>query len=159
MINEQTVRAGVVTTALSLLGTPYRWDGKDVSRDGGLDCSGFAELCLRSVGIALPEYSSDTLWRSLPALNQSPAPGDLAFYGDGSRVHHVVLVLAPGGSAIIGASGGGPPKEGEGADEYGVRMAAAQAGVRIEDWRHGGARYREDFVGFRRLPWERCKTP
>src|SRR5690242_15221899 len=142
---ERAVRCAVVLFGLELMQTPYRWNGKDIVRDYGLDCSGFVELCLAAAGIVLPERNSDGLWRTLPALDPPAAAGDLAFYGDSTGAHHVVIVLGPGGSAIIGANGGGPPLDGETPDAYSARMANLQAGVRIEDWRHGGARYRKDF--------------
>lgn len=155
---EDVIRAAVITAALSLLKTPYRWDGKDPVRDSGLDCSGFAQACLRAGGIVMPEENADSLWRSLPILGNGEAPraGDLAFYGATGHARHVVILLGTDGTAVIGANGGGPPADGETPDAYAARMAHLQAGVRIEDWRHGGARYRADFLGYRRLPWERA---
>ena len=88
------------------LGTPYVWGGDDPS---GLDCSGYAIECLRSVG-AFPrsgDTTADGLMRRLaPVGADDVRPCDLVFFLNGSgRATHVGIILDPP-HLYIGAEGG-----------------------------------------------------
>lgn len=153
-MNEDVVRGAVVLAALRDLGTPYVWGGNDPIVDGGLDCSGAVLRWLRVGGVDLRDQTADELRLTLSSRERGEVEvGDLAFYG-GGKATHVVLVIAPEGRAIVGANGGGAPREGESTEarEYRERMAACGARVRIEDQRLGGAWYRRDLLGFGRIP-------
>src|ERR1043165_1160682 len=52
VVSAASPTAGAIQTALSLLGTPYRFGGE--SPDTGFDCSGFVGYVLRQHSIALP---------------------------------------------------------------------------------------------------------
>lgn len=81
--------------ALSHLGIPYVWGGKNPLV--GLDCSGLVHCILSSVGMG-PESptSADAMyryWLTKGAEKNEPQLGALAFYGTESHVHHVAFCL------------------------------------------------------------------
>ncbi len=94
---EPLFRLQVVKTALSFLGTPYRWGGKTPL---GIDCSG---LCSLSYWLCGRMIFRDVHIPLLPPLHAIPLedakPGDLLFFpghmalylGDGKFVHSTAL--------------------------------------------------------------------
>jgi len=86
----------VLTRALALLGTPYRWGG--TSPDSGFDCSGLVGYVFRNaLGIELPRVSremaqSGELISDRAKLNE----GDLVFFGKRGQVDHVGIYLGEG---------------------------------------------------------------
>lgn len=95
----------VVETALSAMGTPYRWGGTD---DDGYDCSGLIQYAYGEHGILLPRTSRDQarlgvlIGKDVAALR----PGDiLGFSSTGSGVTHVGLYVG-NGDFIHSASSG-----------------------------------------------------
>src|ERR1700759_848143 len=50
-----TAGAQVISIAEKYLGVPYKWGGTNPAT--GLDCSGFAQLVYKQVGISLPRTS------------------------------------------------------------------------------------------------------
>ena len=75
---EEELRAGAVRSALSRLGTPYRWGGKSAA---GIDCSGLAFMSWMENGLLiwrdasiLPDYPL------LPVDRSRLQPGDLVFF-------------------------------------------------------------------------------
>jgi cell wall-associated NlpC family hydrolase len=82
-----------VSTAYSLLGTPYVWAGS--TPDSGFGCSGFTAYVWGKAGRSLPHSAAaqGAMVRRLP-LSQL-LPGDLVFYGFG-YVHHVALYVGNG---------------------------------------------------------------
>lgn len=93
--------------ALSFLGTPYRWGGENPI--SGVDCSGFVQEVLRSVGMDPPgDQTAQSLYnhfesRATPNVYQA---GSLAFYGKSVReIIHVAFLIDP--YRVIEAGGGG----------------------------------------------------
>ncbi|MBU8975142.1 MULTISPECIES: C40 family peptidase [unclassified Lysobacter] len=86
----------VLTRAMALLGTPYRWGGSDP--DKGFDCSGLVGYVFRNaLGIELPRVSremakSGELIADRAKLNE----GDLVFFGRRGRVDHVGIYVGEG---------------------------------------------------------------
>lgn len=94
--------------ALQLVGTPYRWGGS--SPMGGMDCSGFVQELLASVGLdPVGDQTAQGLFDFFDQngeRNPKPGVGVLAFYGESvSKVIHVALLLDP--YRLIEAGGGG----------------------------------------------------
>ncbi|UXZ53646.1 C40 family peptidase [Halomonas sp. 7T] len=97
-------RALILSHAQQAIGTPYRFGG---SSPDGLDCSGLVEMTYRAAGIRVPR-TADAQFRALPQVN-APRPGDLLFFGDGSKATHVgiyggnrQMIHAPGsGRAVV----------------------------------------------------------
>lgn len=98
--------AGVVETALAVMGTPYRWGGS--SREG-FDCSGLIQYAYRQHGISLPRSSDAQARTGTPVTRDVArlAPGDvLAFSAvPGGQVTHVGMYVGEG-KFIHSASGG-----------------------------------------------------
>jgi len=94
--------------AISLLGTPYVWGGEDPT--GGMDCSGFVQELLRSVGIdPKGDQTSGGLYRHFLTkgdLIGEPIMGSLLFYGKNEySITHIAMGI--GSNRIIEAAGGG----------------------------------------------------
>ena len=81
--------SGIVSTAESLVGSPYKWGG---TTPAGFDCSGFLNYVYQKAGISLPRTSNDIYKAGTPVSN--PSPGDVVFfenaygnYGSGYATH------------------------------------------------------------------------
>jgi len=98
----------LVDYGLKFLGTPYRWGGNSVLT--GLDCSGFVQEVLASVGKdPRGDQTAQGLFNKLlTKTNYSPKnPGrnDLLFFGsDSSCITHVAIALGP--TQMLEAGGG-----------------------------------------------------
>jgi cell wall-associated NlpC family hydrolase len=96
------VAAGdVVASALSLIGTPYVYGGKDP--DGGFDCSGLVSFVYNMAGYtaALPRSSQELFDLHLNAIGQKDIKaGDLLFFRIGKarkgHVNHVAIYVGNG---------------------------------------------------------------
>jgi cell wall-associated NlpC family hydrolase len=93
-------KAEPLVLALSLVGTPYRFGGKDPKR--GLDCSGFVRYVYKhGADIDLPHNAQAISEDGVPVTKDELQPGDLVFFktlrqsfshvgiyaGDGKFVH------------------------------------------------------------------------
>jgi hypothetical protein len=111
MINDQAqlFLKEIEKVALSLLGTPYRWGG--ATPMGGVDCSGFALILLKSVGIVkwaddmTADYMDDFLIELGGEVAAEPVAGSFIFYGSTHQAKHVMYCL--NNYQCIGAQGGG----------------------------------------------------
>ncbi len=87
----------VMKSAMSLLGTPYRWGG---SGPDGFDCSGLVSYVFRNtLGIELPRVSREMAAKSDAQLirdRDELSPGDLVFFGMRGRVNHVGIYVGSG---------------------------------------------------------------
>ena len=95
--------AAVLSTAASLVGTPYRYGG---AAPGGFDCSGFTSYVFGQHGIGL-QRTADAQMRStrhVPA--DQAAPGDLVFFTSGGRAYHAAIYAGDGRIFDAGRSGG-----------------------------------------------------
>lgn len=104
---EQTL--GVANKiAMSMLGVRYKWGGNTPA--GGLDCSGFALIIAKSMGLVgwaadmTASGLKDELVDAGGALSKTPGWGKFIFYGLG-RIVHVAWFI--NGWQVIGAQGGG----------------------------------------------------
>ncbi|WP_425339126.1 C40 family peptidase [Onishia taeanensis] len=90
----------VLDQARDALGTPYRWGGASTN---GLDCSGLVLVSYRAAGLQVPRTADDQ-YRALPPI-EAARPGDLLFFGRGSRASHVGIYA--GNGQMIHAPGRG----------------------------------------------------
>lgn len=87
--------------ARAMLGKPYllgaKWDLRDMTPTGPIDCSGFVCAVVFKAGTTLPEgsYNQVKVCTKLPASQQQKPPVlSLGFYAhDGVNVDHVVIVF------------------------------------------------------------------
>lgn len=93
-------RGQMVADARRFIGVPYLWGGCTAL---GIDCSGFAQLLHRLVGVILPR-DADMQFDAGRPVDPPFHPGDLLFFGEGDRrkITHVGMSL--GGWRIIHSS-------------------------------------------------------
>jgi len=96
-------RTSLVQDAMRMIGIPYLWGG---ASGNGIDCSGFARLLHRWIGIEIPrdaDMQSDAAKRVEPPFEI----GDLLFFGEGDTDRHVTHVgISLGGWKMIHSSRG-----------------------------------------------------
>jgi cell wall-associated NlpC family hydrolase len=84
------VAEGVVSTAMHLLGTPYRNGGADPD---GFDCSGFVQYVFAQQGVFVPR-TVEELARSGMHVDRDLHAGDLVFFHTSGRgPTHVGIAL------------------------------------------------------------------
>jgi len=81
--------SSVVSIAMSLRGTPYRYGGASRS---GFDCSGFTQYVYRQAGKRIPRTASAQAAAAYRVSN--PRPGDLMFWGN--PAYHAGIYLGNG---------------------------------------------------------------
>ena len=99
------VRVSLVQYATQFVGNPYVWGGTSLTR--GADCSGFVLSVFANYGISLPHSSGAQAGCGTKISASEAQPGDLFFYGNGSRINHVAIYI--GNGQVVHASS---PKSG-----------------------------------------------
>jgi cell wall-associated NlpC family hydrolase len=85
-----SLKHSMVQTANQYLGSPYSYGGMDPKK--GFDCSGFVCTVAKKNKITLPR-SSSLMAKSAPHIPWKKATsGDLVFFGDNGRIHHVGII-------------------------------------------------------------------
>ncbi|MFT4022537.1 MAG: C40 family peptidase [Flavihumibacter sp.] len=81
----------VTHQAFEYLNTPYLWGGRSFS---GIDCSGFAQMVFRQLGIQLRRDAWMQAAEGIPVASlQDARCGDLAFFDEAGQVTHVGILL------------------------------------------------------------------
>ena len=94
-VANASARQNLVNYALQFVGGKYRTGGNDPHT--GADCSGFVKYVMQhGAGISMnrSSVSQSTQGRQISA--EEMQPGDLIFYGDGSRINHVAMYIGDG---------------------------------------------------------------
>lgn len=94
------VRMQLVQYALQFVGNRYVWGGTSLTN--GVDCSGFTMQVYAHFGIGLPHHSGSQPGYGTRISAGAARPGDLFFYGSGSRIGHVGIYI--GNGQIVHAS-------------------------------------------------------
>ena len=102
---ELDLRSGLVQTARSFIGIPYKWGGE--SQREGFDCSGLTMTVYQLNGLDLPRTSRQQWHTGAPVRRRELARGDLVFFATagGKRVSHVGIYV--GDNRFIHAPGRG----------------------------------------------------
>lgn len=88
-------RQELVNFALQFLGGRYRAGGNDPH--SGVDCSGFTSyVMLHGAGVSMNRSSGGQAQQGVAVSADQMRPGDLVFYGNGSRVNHVAMYIGNG---------------------------------------------------------------
>lgn len=92
---EDAARQNVVAFALQFLGCPYKDKGTNPTT--GFDCSGFTRYVFQNgIGIQLERSSTYQSKQGVQVSENEMKPGDLIFYGSGSRINHVAMYIGDG---------------------------------------------------------------
>ena len=94
----------VISTGLSLQGTPYSWGGGNIggpttgTNQGngtvGFDCSSFVQYAFARVGVMLPRTTNAQINCGTPIVPVTDAqPGDLLFFGNAQVPDHVGIYI------------------------------------------------------------------
>lgn len=89
------LRACLLQFATTYLQSPYLWGGRTPA---GIDCSGFAQIVYKSIGISLPrDASQQVACGTTVDFVEETEVGDLAFFeNENGNITHVGMVCAPG---------------------------------------------------------------
>lgn len=88
-------RQHLVEFALQFVGFPYRYGGSDPH--SGVDCSGFVRYVMQhGAGVSLSRSSGAQAGDGVAVSADQMRPGDLIFYGNGSRINHVAMYIGNG---------------------------------------------------------------
>ena len=94
-------RVALMKDARSMIGVPYLWGG---TSGNGIDCSGFARLLHRWIGIQIPR-DADMQHDAARTVEPPFAAGDLLFFGEGEASRNITHVgISLGGWNIIHSS-------------------------------------------------------
>jgi cell wall-associated NlpC family hydrolase len=93
----------MVSDAMRMIGVPYLWGG---TSGNGIDCSGFARLLHRWVGVDIPR-DADMQHAAAKPVEPPYQIGDLFFFGEGDSQRHITHVgVSLGGWTMIHSSRG-----------------------------------------------------
>ncbi len=88
-------RQELVAFALQFVGGRYRAGGNDPHT--GADCSGFTSyVMLHGAGVSIARSSASQSQQGVDVSADQMRPGDLIFYGNGSRINHVAMYIGNG---------------------------------------------------------------
>lgn len=95
------IRQNLVNYALQFVGGRYRAGGNDPHT--GVDCSGFVKYVMQNgAGVSMNRSSRAQATQGRQISADQMQPGDLIFYGSGSRINHVAMYI--GNGQIVHAS-------------------------------------------------------
>lgn len=94
-IANASARQNLVNYALQFVGGKYRTGGNDPHT--GADCSGFVRYVMQhGAGISMNRSSISQATQGRQISAEEMQPGDLVFYGEGSRINHVAMYIGDG---------------------------------------------------------------
>lgn len=88
-------RQTIIRTAITAVGTPYRWGGLSPK---GFDCSGLVVYAYKKLGIHVPRTAKAQFKNCTPVSRQNIQPADLVFFSVPRRrgVVHVGIYIGNG---------------------------------------------------------------
>ncbi len=112
-----------VTTALRMLGQPYRRGG---SAPGGFDCSGLVAYAGHEIGLGFPRTTHEQQYIGKPVARSALEPGDLVFMRLRGRQHHVGIMIDTSHFVHAPSSGGRVRVDSLDVNPYAKRLFAAR---------------------------------
>ena len=97
-VDKLDLRLSVVASAEKFIGLKYKWGGK--SPKSGFDCSGFTSYVMQENGVNVQGASHHQSKLGKRISKSKVAPGDLIFFGKGSKVSHVAIVKVNEGNSL-----------------------------------------------------------
>ena len=73
-------RQDLIRKAFEYYGGTYVWGGKQLTAEGGVDCSGYTMCLYKLFGVQLPEFSGAQAEVGMTVDEDTIRPGDLIFY-------------------------------------------------------------------------------
>lgn len=89
-VKNASLRRSIIASAEKFLGTKYVYGGK--TPKPGFDCSGFTSYVFQQNGVPVKGASHHQSKLGRKISKDKAAPGDLVFFGKGSKVSHVAIV-------------------------------------------------------------------
>lgn len=91
-------RQNLIRKAFEYYGGTYVWGGKELTAEGGVDCSGYTMCLYRMFGVTLPEFSGDQATVGVTVNEDTIRPGDLIFYVGRypGMIGHVAIYIGNG---------------------------------------------------------------
>lgn len=103
LLDSLKEKAEPLLYALSLVGTPYKFGGKDPEK--GVDCSGFVgHVYKKTAGIELPRSARQISQKGEDVEKEQLQPGDLVFFNTRKSPYSHVGIYAGDGKFIHSAS-------------------------------------------------------
>ncbi len=90
---QDSIGQQMVTYAKQFLGYPYVYGGASPS---GFDCSGFMNYIYKQFGYKINRGANAQMENGYKVSKDSLRPGDLVFFGSGSRASHVGMYIGNG---------------------------------------------------------------
>jgi cell wall-associated NlpC family hydrolase len=92
-----SLRSNIIKSAEKHIGTPYLWAGNTPK---GFDCSGYTCYILNEFDITLPRTASEQKNKATKVKTENANKGDLVFFGKGSSITHVGIVISEKGEPL-----------------------------------------------------------
>ena len=91
-------RQNIIRKAFEYYGGTYVWGGKQLTEEGGVDCSGYVMCIYGMYGISLPEFSGAQAEVGVTVTEETIRPGDLIYYVGRypGQIGHVAIYIGNG---------------------------------------------------------------
>lgn len=93
------VRKNIVSKAREYVGSTYKYSG--TSPGTGFDCSGFTYFVFKQFNVEVSPSSAEQSKQGAKVALDKVKPADLVFFGDGSRIQHVAMVVERNKDGIV----------------------------------------------------------
>ncbi len=97
IVESSDLRNEIIDYGKSFIGVKYVWAGSD---ETGFDCSGFTSYVLKKFGYSIPRTASGQMEMAKKKKIADAEKGDLVFFGNGSKITHVGLVVSNKGEEL-----------------------------------------------------------
>lgn len=92
-------RKNIINKARQYIGSSYQYAGTNPG--SGFDCSGFTFFVFKQFNVEVSPSSAEQSRQGIKVPLEKVQPADLVFFGDGSRIQHVALVVERNKDGIV----------------------------------------------------------